>query len=98
MLKKSGNRQVYLQAHVQLWEEKHRLGLPQKSSRKPDSASPDDEKKDQEKETYPSDASSTVCQSHCWTSDDDASWSENPPDAAEDRTRQAQQREQQEDY
>ena len=64
VLEKSENRQVYPQAHVQLWEEKHRLGFPQKSSRKPDSASPDNEKKDQEKETSPWDASSNVCRSH----------------------------------
>ena len=40
----SESRQEYLQGHVQLWEEKPRLGpLPKKMS---DSASPDGEKKD----------------------------------------------------
>ena len=35
------------------------------------------------KETSSCDASSIVCRSHRWTSDDDADESENPPDAAE---------------
>ena len=52
-LEKSEHRQEYLQEHVQIWEERHRLGLPQKNLKKPDSASPDDEKKEPEKETSP---------------------------------------------
>ena len=66
------NRQEYLQAHVQLWEERSQLGHPRKTSRMTDRTSPGGEKKDQVKETDPQDASSTLHRSHCWTSDGNA--------------------------
>ena len=62
-----------------------------------DSATPDCEKKDYGKETSSLAASSIACRSYRWMSDDDACWVENLPDAADGRTRRAQQREQKED-
>ena len=88
---RSDNRQEYLQAHVQLWEEKSRLGHLLTSQNPTDRTSPDSEKKDQGKETYPSDASSNACRSRRWTSDDDACWVARSPDAADGRTSRAQQ-------
>ena len=48
---KSWHQQAHLHAHVQIWEERHQLGLPQTNLKKSDSVSPDDEKNVQEKET-----------------------------------------------
>ena len=96
--KRGENRQEYLQVHVQLWEEKPRLGHLLRTQKTTDRTSPDGEKKDQGKETCPSDASSIACRSHRWTSDGDACWVEMSPDAADGWKRRAQQREQEEDH
>ena len=84
--------------HIQLWEEKSRLSHLPTSQNPTDRTSPDSEKKDQGKETYPSDASSNACQSRRWTSDNDACWAARSPDAADGRTSRAQQRRQKEDH
>ena len=65
------NRQEYLQAHVQTWEEKSRLGHLRKTPKKTNRTSPGGEKNDQGKENDPEDASSSLYRSHCWTSDGD---------------------------
>ena len=71
-LKQGENRQEYLRAHVQKWEEESQLGHLRKIPKKTDRTSPGGEKNDQGKENDPEDASSLLDRSHRWMSDGDA--------------------------
>ena len=66
------NRQEYLQAHIQTWEEKSRLSHLRRTPKKTDRTSPGGEKNDQGKENDLEDASSSLYRSYRWTSDGDA--------------------------
>ena len=88
-------RKNHQYAHAWIEEEKRQLDLPQTNPRKNDSASPDDVKSVQKKETSFWIASWHACRSYHQTNDCDARQSGSQPAAAVHQTRQEPQRKQQ---
>ena len=81
------HQHAHLHAHVWLEEKKRQLAHPQTNPRKSDSASPDDAKSVQEKETSSWIASWHVCRSCRQTNDCDDRESGILPDAVTPQTR-----------